>query len=134
MLYEVLFVVFAILYFTLSIKIDFWITISILGFQSETPVLFIQKPIYYEICRSALFLSAVATLFIISEFPWYVGAGFLAFLWLSSGRRGRNKAFNAYRNIMKEMLEYAETEEEKSQYLKAMHKINQELMDEISNA
>jgi hypothetical protein len=130
MLYDALFLVLAILYFAASIQIDNWTTISILGFRSETPLFFIQKPGFYNFIRSAVFLGAAATLFIVSALPWYMGAGFLAFLWFYAGTLGRKKAFAKYREIMGEMLEFAETDEEKSQYIVELQKTDQELMDE----
>ncbi len=131
MLYEIFFLLLVALYFTISIKIDYWTTISILGFKSETPMLFLQKPKYYESVRGVLFLSAIGLSFMTNIFPWYANLAFLAFIWLCAGSIGRKQAFSMYRNILKQMLEHAETKEEKDRYLTEIQLTNEDLTNKI---
>lgn len=130
-MFEGAFFILTLLYTLLSVKVDEWITISALGFKSETPMKFLQKPRLYDVVRSALFLAAMATVFCMVTFPWYVGIVILAVLWLAAGSIGRKKAFNKYRQILREMMVSAETSEEQAEYEKASKKTDQELMEMV---
>ncbi len=68
-----------------------------------------------------------------SSIPWYVGLSLLGVTWLAGGLVGRRNAFNHYRQTLKEMLESAETPEEKSGYKRALNKTDDELMQTILN-
>lgn len=131
MVYEILFVVFSVFYCFLSIKLDYWMTIALLGFKSEAPQLYISKPKFYELLRSMLFILSIGLLFMIQAIAWYWGALFLITLWLVAGSLGRKKAFIAYRKILQEMAAYSESEQEKAEYLKRAAISNEQLMDEI---
>jgi hypothetical protein len=130
-MFEGTFFILAVLYTLVSVKVDEWITISSLGFKSETPMKFLQKPRFYDVVRSALFLAAIATSFGMVDIPWYIGLVILAVLWFAAGSIGRKKAFNKYRQILREMMACAETPEEQAEYEKASNKTNQELMEMV---
>ena len=128
------FVVLVVLYALVSIKVDEWITISALGFKSETPMMFLQKPRFYDVVRSALFLCAVASSFGMVAVPWYVGLIVLAVAWLAAGSVGRKKAFAKYRQILREMMASADTPDERTEYEAASQKTDQELMDMVQTS
>jgi len=130
-MFEVFFFILVVLYTLVSVKVDEWITISALGFKSETPMQFLQKPRLYDIVRSALFLAAIATSFGMMAVPWYIGFVILVVMWLAAGSIGRKKAFNKYRKILQEMMVYAESHEEQAEYEKASKKTDQELMEMV---
>ena len=133
-MFEGALVVLAVLYGLVSVKVDEWITISALGFKSETPMMFLQKPRFYDVARSALFLCAVASSFGMVAIPWYVGLIVLAVVWLTAGSVGRKKAFAKYRQILREMITSSETPDERAEYEAASQKTDQELMDMVQAA
>ena len=126
---EFMLFVLTFLYLVVSAKVDEWITISALGFKSATPLLFLQKPKVYDFVRSVLFLLAVATCFFMTSIPWYVGLIILGVVWLWAGSIGRRKAFKSYRLILLQMVETAETPEQKAEYEEMLKKSDQELLD-----
>lgn len=130
-MFEIVLIVLVVLYALVSAKVDEWITISALGFKTETPLMFLQKPRLYDVVRSVLFLGAIAASFGMSTIPWYIGLGILALVWLGAGWVGRRKAFNNYRKVLREMVEHAETPKEKAEYEAASRKTDQELMDMV---
>ncbi|MEW8091574.1 MAG: hypothetical protein AB2784_18285 [Candidatus Thiodiazotropha endolucinida] len=130
-MFDTIFIVLALMYFIVSVRVDYWSTISVLGFKSETPQMFLTNPNRYEAVRGILFLGTAATLFMISFLPWYVGAGILGFLWYYSGLRGRKKAFHMYRGIFEELLSEAETENDILKYQKEIQKTDKDLMNEL---
>ena len=133
-MFEALLIILALLYAVVSIKVDEWITISALGFKTETPMMFLQNPKLYEVVRSVLFLGAVVSCFGMKALSWYVGLIALAVIWLTAGSIGRKKAFARYRQVLKEMVEFAETPEEKEKYDTASRKTNEELMDMVQTS
>ena len=130
-MFEGALVVLTVLYTLVSVKVDEWITISALGFKSETPVMFLQNPRFYDVVRSALFLGAIAASFGMVVVPWYVGLIALAVVWLAAGSIGRKKAFSNYRQILQEMIASAETPDERASYEASSQKTDQELMDMV---
>jgi hypothetical protein len=72
---DALFVGLIVLYAVVAAKVDQWITIAALGFRLETPQGFLEHPRAYDLIRSALFLSAAATL---------CGANVIVGIWVSS--------------------------------------------------
>jgi|TARA_B110000208_G_C11331926_1_gene270302 hypothetical protein len=116
-----------VVYVLVSVKVDEWITISALGFKSETPMRFIQNPRFYDVIRSSLFIGAVALSFITQDISWYVGLIVLAVVWLMAGSIGRKKAYSSYRRILREMMASAETTDDRVEYEAASEKTNEEL-------
>lgn len=103
---EALFVALAAVYAVVAIKVDQWFTISRLGFKTETPQLFLTNSRLYHRTRILLFAGAVITLFFAPAIPWYVGIAGLSAVWLGAFWIGRKFAFNTYRQIHREMIEY----------------------------
>lgn len=127
-------IILAMLYAMVSIKVYEWITISALGFKSETPVMFLQKPLFYDVVRSVLFLGAIATSFGMVAIPWYAGLAILPVVWLVAGSIGKKNAFNKYRQILREMAEIAETPDKQAEYKTGSKKTDQELMDMVQTS
>ena len=119
-----------IIYILIAIKIDQWITISALCFKSETPVAFLRNPGIYNVVRSVILVAAASSALLLNIFPWYIGLLVLLIIWLGASWVGRRLAFERYRCIMSEMVNCAETEDEKLEYLKEARRSNQELQEE----
>ena len=103
---EALFVTLVALYAIVAVKVDQWFTISRLGFKSYTPQLFLNNPRIYQVTRMVLFGAAGIALFVTTAIPWYFGVIALAVVWLGAFWIGRRAAFNTYRQIHREMIEY----------------------------
>lgn len=129
--FECIFVIFLMIYTIIAIKVKQWITISSLGFPTETPEYFLRYPMVYILVRSIFFLFALCSMFLTHAFPWYFGLIVLLIVLICAGWLGRKRAFKNYRRTLIEMIEHAESEEEKSEYEKAMNKNDKELMDRM---
>ena len=130
-MFECIFVISLTIYTIIAIKVNQWITISALGFPSETPEVFLRNPNAYNLVMSIFFLLALGSMFLAHAFPWYIGLFALLIIWLGAGWIGRKKAFKDYRRTLCEMIEHAESDEEKSDYEKAMNKTHKELIDRV---
>ncbi|MCK5000396.1 MAG: hypothetical protein KAS23_12705 [Anaerohalosphaera sp.] len=131
-MYDIIFFVLVILYTLVSAKVDEWITISALGFKMETPEMFLKHPRYYDVIRSALFLSAIAVFFAMST--KYAGGGIIALAWFGAGWVGRKKAFKNYRQIIREMKFHEEDKEQRAKYESELNKTDQELMEMVQTS
>ena len=100
--------VLVFLYAFVAIKVDQWQTISILGFKSETPELFLRSPRAFHTVRILLFLCALAASYLAKGLAGYISFVALAATWLGAFWIGRKLAFNSYRKIYREMIEYDE--------------------------
>lgn len=94
------------MYAGVAIKVDQWFIISTLGFKTETPQLFFENPGLYHRVRIVLFAGTVIALLFSNYIPLYVGFVFLVAIWLGAFWIGRKTAFNTYRRIYREMMEY----------------------------
>ena len=128
-MFEMLALITLLLYGLLSAKVDEWITISVLGFRSETPRLFLESPKSYDIARSVLFIITLVSSFGMTSVPWYVGLATLVIVWLLAGSVGRKKAYSNYRNILREMIPLADTPEQRKQYEDGAVLSDRELME-----
>ena len=118
------------LHFWLSFRIDYWTTLDILGFKSELPVAFIQSPHGYRLLN-IIFGIIVLCSPLLGGLEIYVGVVACIFVWLSSGVVGRNKAYERYRQIMREMVSIAETDEEGEEYRAYASKSNSEIAEMV---
>jgi|TARA_B110000902_G_C13818576_1_gene402735 hypothetical protein len=133
-MYEFAFLVITVGYGRISVLVDTWLTISALGFKSETPLMFLQNPRFFGFMRSVLFVGAIALSFGFTKIPWYFGLIVLVVIWLIAGSIGRKEAYSSYRRILKEMMETAETAEERAEYEAASVKTNEELADMVETS
>ena len=131
---EGIFIVFTILYALVSVKIDGWITISALGFKSETPMMFIENPMIYDVVRSILFLRALAISFMTPDMPWVIAVIILVIVWLAAGSIGRKKAFSVYRRILRDMTSAADTDSDRAGYKEYSQKTDQELAEMVETS
>lgn len=118
----------ALLYFLLSSKIDYWTTLAILGFRSESPQAYIDRPSGYNLINILLGILVVALPFF-GGVEIYFGVIVWLIVWLASGRVGRNKAYSKYRQIMLEMIDLADHEDEKKQYRSLADKTNEQMAE-----
>jgi hypothetical protein len=133
-MYEIAFLIISVLYARIAVQVDTWITISALGFKSETPLMFLQNPRFFDFVKSILFLGAIALSFGFTEIQWYFGLIILVVIWLIAGSIGRKRAYSLYRQILKEMMETAETAEQRAEYEAASKKTNEELADMVETS
>ena len=123
-----IFILLLALYFVVGVKIDQWITCSLIGLRLETPRLFMTRPRMYDAVRIAIFGAAAVSLAEVT-FPWHFGLAALAAAWFATTWIGQTLAFNNYRKISKYLADTSETEEERATHLESAKKSNAELRD-----
>jgi len=132
--FDILFIIFVLIYFWFSIKVDNWITIYHLGFRTETPILFLKNQKIYDVIRITLFITCLILTFYTTIIPWIICLFIIAIIWVLSGKIGRNKAFDKYREILKDLAEHEEDEKQKSEYLMELKKSNDILQDRVTQS
>ena len=130
-MYEIIFIVLLFLYFIVSVKVDYWMTIYALGFKSETPLLFLRNPGVYNLIRTLLFVGTAASTFFFNSIPWFLGLMVLVVLWGIAGSSGRNRAYKAYREIMKSLIDPEESHEDNEYYKNKSVKTDEELSNMV---
>ena len=125
-----IFIVLIILYSLVAIKVDEWISISALGFKTETPQLFLINPGRYSFIRSILFLGALATSFFL-PIRLSICFIFLYIVWLGAHWVGRKLAIKTYRRVLNEMASEESDPKQKSEFELASRKSDKELINEI---
>ncbi len=130
-MFEIIFITIALLFTIVSIKVIEWHNISKFGFKSSTPLMFLRKPGFYDICLIVIFISALLISLFLASVPWYLGPISLVFAWLIAGQIGQKKAFNKYRQILSKLIKHTENPEEKTEMKLALTKTDQELREEI---
>ena len=130
-LIDALFIGITLVYFWFGSKVDQWITISILGFKLETPLIFLKNPRIYDLIRLALFFAAWTCLLETQLIQWYVGASILATAWFATTWIGQRRAFTSYRRIWLEGIDEATTPEEKAFCKAEAKRSNAELRDRM---
>ena len=124
-------VVLGFIYLSYVSKISEWVIISALGFKSSTPQYFLtHENIYHYIGW------LIAALIIISSF--FIAdliTGFITVIvaWLLGNNSGKTSAFSSYRRTMKEMVEIAESKEERKTYEDEMNKTDTELKQKVKD-
>ncbi len=127
---NIAFIILSILYVIVAKKVDYWITISRLGFASECPQKFLEKENIYNFTSWGLFLAAIVSLFKVTWFPWWFGVIILAILWYLSGTIGKKTAFKKYREILRELAEEENNLEERDKIEQELNKSDSELLHE----
>lgn len=104
------FIISTIFYSLIALKIKQWEVITVLGFQTETPLHYIRKPKLYSLIRTLLLLIAVVSAVLV-PYRYSMGITFpiLGLLWFSIKNAGINRGINEYRRVMKETREYYES-------------------------
>jgi hypothetical protein len=131
---EITFFLLLIFYATTSTKVDEWITITALGFKTDTPKAFLKHPKAYALVCWTLFLAALATAFHVQTLPWYLTSAALFAAWLGGGWLGRKRAYRTYRQIIWEMMEYGETPEQLVAYEAASKRTDKELAEAVAHS
>lgn len=131
---DILFIIFVLVYFWFSIKVENWITIYHLGFRTETPLLFLKNQKIYDAIRIILFITCLILTFYATIIPWFICLFLIAIIWVLSGKIGRNKAFDKFREILKDLAENEEHEQQKSEYIIESKKSNDILQDRVTQS
>jgi hypothetical protein len=130
---DILLMLALLVFLFLNVKIEFWATISNLGFQSETPLIFMNNPKKYISFQYIFLFILIAMSFESEMIPWYILMLLcLAIVWLGNFI-GKKLAFNKYRAIIKEMALYSNDIEEKNKLLEELKKsTNKELQEQLN--
>ena len=133
-MFDLLFVALLVLYLWFGAKVDEWTTISILGFKLETPQGFLEHSRAYSRIRSALFLLAIASVYGLQYFSWYIGVAGLFGAWFATTWLGQRMAFNTYRRRWREGLKDADSESDRAFAEAESQKTNAELREHVLNS
>ena len=110
MIIPIIFVIFTLLYIVIGLKVKQWEVITTLGFSTETPEGYLKNPRHYNLIRTSCFVVALLTV-VISPYRYSAALGvpILGLLWFSVNNRGINRGIKEYRRVMKETVDYYET-------------------------
>jgi len=100
-----LFLFLALCHLFIGKKISKWITISRLGFSSETPEAFLRHPAIYRLVSIFLFFVAFIPLLFTNNIIIFFGLIILLSISLIIAILGRKSGIKLYRNILQEMLD-----------------------------
>jgi hypothetical protein len=103
---DLLFLMLLGLYVYVAINVVAWRVISALGFMSETPLGFIERPGWYILIQSGIFLSTIATAILSDTTPWHISMPAILLVWIGAPWLGRRKAFETFRQIHCDMIKY----------------------------
>lgn len=112
MIVNIILLIIVGLYVVFSLKVKEWLTISALGFRTETPENFIKNPLSYQLLAWILFLLPILIIYIFSKNFIATGIIVMFLLWLFSYYKGQKNGFKKYRLIIREMIEYEKVAKE----------------------
>ena len=92
-------------YGLVAVKVHQWFTISKLGFKMETPQPFLTHSHVYHMVEMILFVFAGISLALSPSIPWYLGGLCLGAVWSGALWIGYKLGFNAFRRVLREMIE-----------------------------
>jgi hypothetical protein len=113
---DILFCTALIVFAFSNTKIEAWGVIGNLGLKSELPEAFLRNPKMYVNLQYGMLAILIIIGFFTHYIPWYVAIIVTFVVSNATYWLGMKSAFKKYRKILKEMLEYAETDEEKETY------------------
>ena len=114
----VLMAIFGFLHYLLSSRIDYWTTLSILGFKSEVSLLFIQNPLGFRLINILLGVGLICTPLVGNDQLFFIGIFALVIVWFASGITGRKQAYNMYREIMRDSNSEDKSDDEIAEIVK----------------
>ena len=94
-----MFFVLLAVYAIVALKVEEWLTISVLGFRIETPQGFLEHPGAYTSVRLLLLVAAGLSAFITHSLLWYIGILVVAFAKFVAEYFGRKKAYASFRRL-----------------------------------
>ena len=110
-------------------KIREWKVISSLGFQTSAPEMFLTNEKFYHFtCLIIAILILIISFFVDDVLH---GLVIVIVAWLLGRNSGKNKAFLSYRTIMKEAMDFAETDEERKAAEDLMNQTDAELKQKM---
>lgn len=122
----------AVFLWFITVKIDYWTTMHILGFLGECPPVFLRSPFLY---RGVSFLASVGVVLPTAFTSVTIVAGIILwfFVWLLSGKRGREIAYDKYRGIFAELASDEENDaSDRAQYSEYAALSNKQIAEEVS--
>ncbi len=102
----ILFVVLAATFAFVAMRVFEWTTISSLGFKLAVPQGFLDHPVLYKLLMIGLFIAAMAASIVPGSPPLHKAVVVLAGTWGAAWWLGRSNAFDTFRRIHQELLEY----------------------------
>lgn len=126
----ILLLVSGVLHYLLSYKIDFWMTISALGFNSSTPLGYMKNPQGYRLLNILLGLAVVLSP-LLGGTEIYFGMIGWVIIWLSSGAFGRKAAYREYRKIITEIISNTDDDDDSLEELRISAKKTDEELAEM---
>ena len=129
----VILILASICHYLLSMKIDYWMTISALGQKLEVPLAYMNSSGTYRLVNAILGIAVVLSP-LTGGLEVYVGVIAWIIIWLASGVSGRNAAYNKYRQIAIEVAVSCDDSDEKERYQKEAAKSNDELAEQVKFA
>jgi hypothetical protein len=124
------FIIIFSLYYFVAIKVDYWITIMLLGFPLECPEGFLRNESTYHWAVRFLFIASAILSYFSAISVYFIIPLFLA-AWQSSGSIGHSKAYSKYRTGLIDLAQYEEDPTKKSEYIALSQKTNQQLTQDV---
>jgi hypothetical protein len=124
-------IVFGFVYLSYVSKVSEWSIISALGFKTSAPEYFLNHENIYHYIGLFIAASIVISSFFLADF--FTGFSAVIVAWLLGKNSGKTSAFSTYRMAMKEMMEIAESEDERKTYEIEMNKTNTELKQKVKD-
>ena len=134
--FEITFLIAVGFFYFLSRKVKSWKVISMFGFLSATPVMFMTKGSkIYDIFLLIFFFAVIILSFYLERIAWYVAQPVLVFIWLLSRTHGKYDALAEYRKIVYDIsISEQDNEDDVNTIMeakKALEKSDQELLEGI---
>ena len=105
----------AVLHYFLSVQTEYWVIISVLGFRTYLPLGYMKSPAMYHWTNRILGIALILLGLLDGA-----NLGYTLLIWFviffASGKKGRGKAFSAYRETMIELMEWSDDEEERQDF------------------
>ncbi len=100
-MFNILFLVLCVLFAIVYKYVGVWSIIKLLGFNSQTPVKFIQHEIFYHLVSWLLLIMTIIISFFTTWFPWWVAIIIILIIFLISRAIARKSAVKKFRIILK---------------------------------
>ena len=117
------------IYLSYVSKVNEWSIISALGFKDSAPQYFLTHENIYHYIGCFIASSIIISSFFIADYINGIITVIVA--WLLGKNSGKTSAFSSYRMAMKEIIEIAESDEERKRYEDEMNKTDAELKQKL---
>ena len=126
-------VISGISHYLLTKKIEYWMTISALGFKTQTPLGYLQSPGTFHLVNRVLGVAVLVST-LLEEDYFYIGIIVWILIQLSTAKTSRKLAYDKYREIVNELIINADEGEDTSDYEEYRAKTDEELAEMVDRA